>query len=44
MFQKYVKSIRLRPPTETRRNGVAFQKYVKSIRLRPWVIGRCKPI
>ena len=34
-FQKYVKSIRLRPWGTVRRHVSRFQKYVKSIRLRP---------
>ena len=35
-FQKYVKSIRLRPTSSKCRNDTWFQKYVKSIRLRPY--------
>ena len=35
MFQKYVKSIRLRPPVPEVKPESTFQKYVKSIRLRP---------
>ena len=34
-FQKYVKSIRLRPETSGGALKKMFQKYVKSIRLRP---------
>ena len=34
-FQKYVKSIRLRPVTSDDEFKISFQKYVKSIRLRP---------
>ena len=34
-FQKYVKSIRLRPFKNIYMPGDKFQKYVKSIRLRP---------
>ena len=34
-FQKYVKSIRLRPSARTFNVSAPFQKYVKSIRLRP---------
>ena len=35
MFQKYVKSIRLRPNSVFKFSISMFQKYVKSIRLRP---------
>ena len=35
LFQKYVKSIRLRPNYGTFDLTRMFQKYVKSIRLRP---------
>ena len=35
MFQKYVKSIRLRPGEKLGSRIYLFQKYVKSIRLRP---------
>ena len=35
MFQKYVKSIRLRPKGGKLATTAEFQKYVKSIRLRP---------
>ena len=35
VFQKYVKSIRLRPIPTTKLMSSMFQKYVKSIRLRP---------
>ena len=35
MFQKYVKSIRLRPLFARKYGVPVFQKYVKSIRLRP---------
>ena len=35
VFQKYVKSIRLRPGTSSSLETEMFQKYVKSIRLRP---------
>ena len=38
MFQKYVKSIRLRPWRSDLTLGGWFQKYVKSIRLRPLVV------
>ena len=34
-FQKYVKSIRLRPIRKELKLEDQFQKYVKSIRLRP---------
>ena len=34
-FQKYVKSIRLRPGSKVVNTNTGFQKYVKSIRLRP---------
>ena len=34
-FQKYVKSIRLRPLRPHKSTLTMFQKYVKSIRLRP---------
>ena len=37
-FQKYVKSIRLRPDDKPLRRKTEFQKYVKSIRLRPPVL------
>ena len=35
LFQKYVKSIRLRPIKPSIAANLLFQKYVKSIRLRP---------
>ena len=35
-FQKYVKSIRLRPLPVELSEDEQFQKYVKSIRLRPF--------
>ena len=34
MFQKYVKSIRLRPDDDKGNTYLMFQKYVKSIRLK----------
>ena len=37
MFQKDVKSIRLRPVTDKFKNREEFQKDVKSIRLRPTI-------